>query len=219
MKRIFLVLAALIVPLLFAGCSGLGGSIDASAAVQPGNIVFKDDFSNPKSGWETWNDPNGSMVAYQNDGLRFFVNEKQFDYWSRPGVRALDVRLEVDVIKLGGPNDNDFGMICRYQDRDNFYAFLASSDGYAGILKVQNGSYQILTGPQMKFSENIRQGEALNHLRADCNGSTLTLQVNGHPFLSAEDADFKAGEIGLLAGTGEKSGADVFFDNFWAYRP
>ena len=92
---------------------------------------------------------------------------------------------------------------------------------YTSPLVERNASREMaeLFGPQMKFSENIRQGEALNHLRADCNGSTLTLQVNGHPFLSAEDADFKAGEIGLLAGTGEKSGADVFFDNFWAYRP
>ena len=87
------------------------------------NSIFVDDFSNPASGWETWSDANGSFVAYQNGGLRILVKDKQFDYWSRPGKRFVDARIEVDAIKVAGPNDNDFGLICRSQDRNNFYAF------------------------------------------------------------------------------------------------
>ncbi len=219
MKKVSFIMMALLLPLLASGCSALQGGETVSAAVQPGSILFKDDFTDPQSGWETWTEPSGSMVTYTNGGLRFFINEKQFDYWSRPGVRLSDARLEVDAIKLGGPNDNDYGLICRYQDRDNFYAFLISSDGYAGILKVKDGKYKLLSGPDMTYSDAIRQGEALNHLRGDCVGNKLSLNVNGKDLLAVDDADFKAGEIGLLGGTGETAGADLFFDNFWAYKP
>ena len=216
MKKIALALALLF---LLAGCSLPSLDQNASAAVQSGNILFKDDFSDPSSGWETWNEPSGSMVAYQNGGLRIFIAEKEYDFWSRPGKRVSDVRLEVDAIKLGGPDDNDFGLICRYQDRDNFYAFLTSSDGYAGILKVKDGKYVVISGPQMTFSESIRKGAAQNHLRADCSGANLSLSVNGQKILDVQDQEFKTGEIGLIAGTGETAGADLYFDNFWAYKP
>ncbi len=216
MKKIALALALTV---LLAGCSLPSLDQKANAAVQSGDILFKDDFSDPSSGWETWNEPSGSMVAYQNGGLRIYIAEKQYDFWSRPGKRVSDVRLEVDAIKLGGPDDNDFGLICRYQDRDNFYAFLASSDGYAGILKVKEGKYMVIGGPEMTYSDSIRRGAAQNQLRADCSGRTLNFYVNGQKVLEAMDQEFKTGEIGLIAGTGESAGADLYFDNFKAYKP
>ena len=215
MKRLILVF---VLALLLTGCSAASG-LNASAAVPAGSVLFKDDFSDPSSGWETWSEPSGSMVAYQNGGLRIYIAEKEFDYWSRPGKRVGDVQLEVDVIKLGGPDDNDFGLMCRYQDRDNFYAFLATSDGYAGILKVKDGQYNLISGKQMAYNESIRKGGSMNHLRADCNGSTLTLYTNGKQVLSVQDQDFKTGEIGVIAGTGSEPGADLYFDNFGAYKP
>lgn len=218
MKPRFIFLS-LILLVFLSGCSAGGIDQNASAAVQSGGILFKDDFSDPASGWETWNEPSGSMVAYQNGGLRIYVSEKQFDYWSRPGKRFGDARLEVDAIKIGGSNDNNFGIICRYQDRDNFYAGVLSSDGYAGILKVKDGKYQLLGVPQLSFSDSIRQGDAQNRIRLDCVGSAFTLFANGKQVLTAQDVEFKAGEIGILGGTGEKPGADLYFDNFWAYKP
>jgi hypothetical protein len=209
----------LILAVLLTGCTAMSADLNASAAVQPGNVLFKDDFSDPSTGWETWSEPSGSMVAYQNGGLRIYIAEKLFDFWSRPGKRVSDVRLEVDAIKLGGPDDNDFGLVCRYQDRDNFYAFLASSDGYAGILKVKEGKYQLISSKQMAYSEAIRKGSAQNHIRADCTGSALTLYSNGQKIASVEDQDFKTGEIGIIAGTGAVGGADLYFDNFWVYNP
>ncbi|HVP20502.1 MAG TPA: hypothetical protein VMS73_01430 [Anaerolineaceae bacterium] len=208
-----------VIMVMISGCAPLTIDQNANAAVSSGNILFKDDFSDPTSGWETWSEPSGSMVAYQNGGLRIYIAEKQFDYWSRPGKRVSDVYMEADVIKLGGPDDNDFGFICRYQDRDNFYALLASSDGYAGILKVKDGNYHIISGAEMAYSESIRKGGTQNHLRADCNGADLSLSANGQKILDVQDQDFKTGEIGLIAGTGDTGGADLYFDNFLAYKP
>ena len=202
------------------GCSNAAQSTPFSINGTPlPNAIYADDFSNPQSGWETWTDANGSFVAYQNNGLRILVKDQQFDYWSRPGKRFVDARVEVDAIKLAGPNDNDFGLICRYQDRNNFYAFLISSDGYAGIIKVEDGKYSVLNGTEMAYSQSIRQGEALNHLTADCFGQTLALAVNGQVVAQAQDSGFSAGEVGVIAGTNANPGVDIFFDNFVVSKP
>jgi len=198
-----------------AGCSIFGQTAD----VPQGSILFQDDFSDAKSGWDTWNETTGSLVAYSGGGLRILVREPQFDYWSLSGKRFGDVRIEVDAIKLDGPDDNDFGLVCRYQNRDNFYAFLISSDGYAGILKVKDGQYQLIHADQMVFSPAINKGSASNRLRAFCLGPTLVLYVNGQKAVQAADQDFSAGEVGVMAGTNASPGVDILFDNFVVIRP
>lgn len=220
MKSLLNVILLVVVGLGLAACAGSqnAGTAGKSGTPRP-NAVFEDDFSNPASGWETWSDANGSFVAYQNGGLRILVKDKQFDYWSRPGKRFVDARVEVDAIKLAGPNDNDLGLICRYQDRNNFYAFLVSSDGYTGIVKVDEGKYKVISGTQLAASTQIRQGEALNHLQADCIGQSLALHVNGQVVAQAQDAGFAAGEVGVIAGTNATPGVDVFFDNFVISKP
>jgi len=220
MKQLFRILVLIVVAGSLAACANPddGSSRSLIAKSRP-NAVFIDDFSNQDNGWETWGDANGSYVVYQNGGLRILVMEKQFDYWSRPGKRFGDARVEVDAIKLAGPNDNDFGLMCRYQDKNNFYAFLISSDGYAGILKVEDGKYKVVSGSQLTATTQVRTGEALNHIQADCIGQSLSLLVNEQVVAQAQDGGFTTGEVGVIAGTNANPGVDIFFDNFVVSKP
>jgi hypothetical protein len=187
--------------------------------VEHGEVLFADNFSDPQTGWDTWSDEHQSKVVYQNDGLRILVNLAQFDYWSRPGLSYQDVQIEVDAAKVGGPNDNDFGVICRYQNQDNFYALLVSSDGYYGILKVKDGVYSMVGADAMQYSEAIHKGDANNHLRADCVSNGLILWANGEKLVVVRDGDFTEGDVGVIAGTNATTGVDIFFDNFVVYNP
>jgi hypothetical protein len=196
----------------------LQGSGVATQPAQPGAILFMDDFSSPNSGWTTWSQ-NGSLIGYQGGGLRFFINQPHYDFWSRPGKQYNDARIEVDTLKLDGPDNNDFGIICRFRDRSNYYAFLISSDGYYGILKVKNGVYLMLNELTMKFDPSIKKGKLLNHLRADCVGQKLTFYANGKKLVEVTDGDFSDGEVGLVAGTYDQAGVDIFFRNFVVYNP
>ena len=209
----------MVICFLALALSGCGALKKPATEVPSGTVLFTDDFSNPKSGWDTWNETTGSLVAYTAGGLRILVQEQQFDYWSRPGKRFADVSLEVDAIKLDGPDDNDYGLVCRYQNRDNFYALLISSDGYAGILKVKDSTYSMIHAEQMEFSTAIYKGGASNHLQGFCLGPTLALFVNGKKAVFAVDLDFSAGEVGLIAGTNTTPGVDILFDNFLVTRP
>jgi hypothetical protein len=111
------------------------------------------------------------------------------------------------------------GLICRMQDAANFYYFVISNDGYYGIGKVKAGQWSLLETPQMRPSSAILTGGQKNHLRADCVADLFILYVNGQPVGSAEDKDFASGDVGILAGSFDSPGVDVYFDNFVVYKP
>jgi hypothetical protein len=135
-----------------------------------------------------------------------------------PGGEFGDVRLEVDVAKLGGPDENRIGLLCRFRE-GNYYFFMVSSDGYCTIGKYIGETAIQLGQSEMRSSPAIHTGLAVNHLRADCIGSTLIFYANGVPVAQAQDADLASGDVGLLAGTFAQSGVDVIFDNFVVIQP
>lgn len=193
--------------------------VSALTTVDAGSVLLYDDFSSSESGWTTLAKEEAE-IAYEQAGLRFTINVANFDYWSLPGQRFADATLAVDALKLGGPDDNDFGLICRYQDEYNFYALLISSDGYGGIVKVKDGLYTILNNADgLEYGPMILTGDELNQLRADCIGDRLALYVNHVPFLEVQDSDFAVGEVGLIAGSYDQAGVDILFDNYFVIKP
>lgn len=209
-----------LVVLFIAGLACSAGSNTGGPTADP-NVLFTDDFSSSSSGWDTVRDDTTGMTDYDQGGYRIQVLETKTDYWANPGLSGLtDVSISVDVKKLGGPDDNDFAILCRYVDVDNFYALLASSDGYYGITKVVGGSQELIGQDELLPSDAIKQGaEVVNTLRADCVGSTLTLYVNGTQVASVQDATFTTGDVGLMAGTFDTAGTDMLFDNFVVRKP
>lgn len=216
-NRILLALAVLAAAAL--ACEYVPGSTPAEGTKTPGGeVIYQDDFSNTSSGWTTWKQEN-SEVAYEAGGLSMRIKEPSYDYWARPGKRFLESRIEVDATKIGGPDNNDFGLICRYRNGDNFYGFFASSDGYFGIVRVKDGEYLVLGADKMQYSEALKKGSATNHLRGDCVGNTLTFYINGTRLVQARDDTFESGEVGVLAGTYDQPGVEILFDNFIVFKP
>ena len=198
-----------------------------SAACSPGSfrgiapengILLEDDFSNPRSGWDRYEEERG-RTDYEDDSYRIAIHDTMSFFWATPERSFTDVSIEVDTQKLSG-EDNFHGVICRYQDTDNFYILAISGDGLFGIFKRKDGSNPILTGMDiMERSEAIHQDGQSNHLRADCVGSTLTLYINGEEAISVEDGEFKSGEVGLIASTYEIPDIEILFDNFVVRQP
>jgi hypothetical protein len=199
-------------------CSALPGGGGADPTL-PANVLFQDDFSDPSSGWDRVNQPEG-ITDYEDGAYRIFVNTINTDIWANPGLDFGDVRLQVEATKVGGNDNNDFGVICRYQNADNYYFFILSSDGYYGIGKVKDGVQQLIGVDAMPPSEAINQGDATNRLQVDCIGPKLSLFANDEFLAQYEDPDFTSGDVGLIAGTSpEAPGTDVFFDNFQVLKP
>lgn len=182
-------------------------------------VLFQDDFINADSGWNRVRDVTGNITDYQNGGYRILNNQTISHVWANPGLKFSDVHIEVDAVKTGGPDDNYYGVICRYKDGGNFYILAISSDGFYGIVKVQSGGLSLLGSDQMQPNESIKQGNAANHLSAECKGKKLSLSVNGQLLSTVEDNTFSSGDVGLEVTTRQSPGVDVLFTQFSVTRP
>jgi hypothetical protein len=188
----------------------------SNSSAKSGSVLFHDDFSNPSSGWDKYSDSDGT-TDYANGGYRILVNTVNLVMWANPNqTLPKDVRIEVDATKSAGPDTNGFGVICRYTDKNNFYKFIVTSDGYAGISKLINGNVTVISSPDGKIQtvNNINQGAASNHIRADCIGSTLTLYANGTQVATASDSSLSGNDTGLFAQTYDTGGVDILFHDF-----
>ena len=218
MKLRFLILLSAILSTSLA-CQAATSILQGGEAV-PDEVLFQDDFSDPSSGWDRVSAQDG-ITDYDDGTYRILVNTTNTDTWSNPDLDFdfTDTSIFVDATAGGGDEDNDFGLICRYQDDENFYFFVISSDGYYGIGKVSDNKQQLVGMESMLPSEAIRQGMLTNQLQADCIGSTLRLYVNGVLLAETEDTDFTSGNVGLMAGSFATPGTDIHFDNFVVRKP
>jgi hypothetical protein len=190
-----------------------------SYQIQPGEVQFQDDFSDPSSGWARRFDENIGRLDYENQGYQISINQSNTILWSGPGLEFTDVQIEVDGTKIDGPEHDDFGVVCRARDEHNFYFLIISSDGYYGIGKVRDGIQQLIGMNDMPPSEDIIQGQYTNHLRADCIGEYLSLYVNGIHLVTVQDSELTSGDVGLIAGSFDDPGISVRFNKFSVLMP
>jgi hypothetical protein len=208
-------LCALVLTLFLTACQS---SLIADLVTQPGQVLYHDDFSNPSSGWPQTTSANGAM-GYDQGAYRMLVQLPMVDLKSVSGQSFGDLQIEVDATRQSGPVYNRFGLICRFQDMDDFYFFAISSDGYYAIGKIKNGITTLLGQEMMAYSAFILQGSSTNHLRFDCIGNILRGYVNGQPLAITKDADFSRGDTGLMSGTFDDGGVNLSFDNFIIIKP
>jgi hypothetical protein len=214
-----LLFAALIVLLLSLLGACQGGQPDAC---DEDGTLFGDAFEGERDcGWALYS-RDGASSAIANGVLELTTSQPGQIWWTNPGRSFDDVIISAEVQHISGPLDNAFGLICRYQDSENFYVFLISSDGYYAIGKYQSGSDQIeyLTGGgEYVASDVINQGQAGNSMRVSCVGNELSLMVNGDLLASVTDSTFVAGDIGLGASTFESGSLTVHYDNVRVLAP
>ena len=217
MNRLFACFSLVILFTSACTVAAPSGAATQDQAVPSGTVLFQDDFANLGSGWSRFSAAEGVM-DYDSGSFRILVNALDTNFWSTPQKNFTDVRLEVDAGKLGGPDENRIGLICRSSGAD-YYFFIITSDGYYGVGLFSGGQAVLLGQNEMLTSENINKGLAVNHLRADCTGNQLTFYVNGFQIAAVQDATLKSGDVGMLVGTFAKPGVDVILDNFVALKP
>jgi hypothetical protein len=190
----------------------------ADLVTRPGDVLFRDDFSNPANGWPQSTSSNG-VLGYAANRYQMLVQSANYDLRAVSGHAYGDVQIEVDTTWLAGPLDNRFGLICRFQDMDHYYFFIISSDGYYAIGKFRDGTASLLGQEMMEFSSAIQAGEEGNQIRFDCIGNSLTGFVNNQPIALTQDADYSAGDAGLITGTFDETGVLIGFENFVVIKP
>lgn len=219
MRSSFGWLIALGATLVMSACSLADAGPDACDGAE---ILFQDDFNGDLDcGWALYNQ-GGAVVEIEEGVFRISSSQPGQIWWSNPGRNFDDVIMTVEARQMSGPDDNAYGMICRYQSEENFYVFLISGDGYFAIGKYQSGSNQVvyLSGDgQYQYSDAINQGVATNLIRVSCVGDELSLAVNGLPLASVSDPTFVTGDLGLAVSAFELGTAVVEFDDLLVTSP
>jgi uncharacterized repeat protein (TIGR02543 family) len=187
-------------------------SVTAYFATAGPEVLFYDDFSDPNSGWVTYSASDG-RVMYSNGCL--YVK----DYTAYTGTMFgeaqryfTDFVIEVETWLVGGTDDNWHVVGCRMADYNNAYCFSISADGWYMIDKEVNGSVIPLVSPTTSYHINEGTG-AVNLVRVECIGSSLSLYVNGYLLDTVYDSTFSGGDIFLGSNALSGSYTEVAFDN------
>ncbi len=214
-RSIVLVLAALV---LASACSGTAAAPDATLTA---NTLFFDDFKNASSGWSVVQNDTGT-TGYANGNFRISIAPSNSQIIANPGKTfSGDVIIDVDARKSSGQDVNYYGVLCHYQNPDNYYMFMLTSDGYSGIIMNRAGVVSLISpGGNFLKMKGIKTGTASNHIRAQCVGETLTLFANGTQVSLAYDDSITGGDVGLVARSSRFiGGAVILFDNFRVTKP
>jgi serine/threonine protein kinase len=182
------------------------------------SAIFEDSFDSSASGWEVGEYDTGD-VGY-TDGAYFVTStDNGSAMWGVANRSFGDLAIEVDAVPISaGPDDNNaYGVVCREQGDGDGYYLNISGDGYYSIYKIVGGKVEALV--DWEASSAIRRRNATNHIRAVCDGSTLTLFVNGQRLASAEDSTFTQGDIALTATTFEDEMTEIHFDDLVVGKP
>jgi serine/threonine protein kinase len=186
----------------------------------PTNIIFQDDFSNPESGWET--------LSRYDSFTKYNVNDKNFqiyvknnmEIWSHNTkfISPGNVRIEVEATMSGDSTNNYFGIICRYQNDDNFYMAVITSAGFRGIGLREQGNFTWLKEPLP--SNPVKLGAVTNKIRFDCINNELDLYVNGQLAGYVNNETFPSdGAIGLIAAKYNGEVTNILFRNLKVFLP
>lgn len=219
MNRILTLFFVLILTSLACSTSPVTPAAQQQPVTMPsGTVLFQDDFNKPIiTGWDRFRADEGIM-DYNSNGYRILVNALNTNFWATPRKNFRDVRIEVDSGKIGGPDENRIGIVCRYNTA-TYYFFMITSDGFYGVGIYAGGQAVLLGQNELQTSTAIKTGLAVNHLRADCAGNVLTFYINGFQVSQVQDSTLATGDVGVLAGTFDTPGVDVIFDNFVVLQP
>jgi hypothetical protein len=182
--------------------------------VVPTPSYFEDGFTGSLSGWDEYEDET-TKAGYAGGEFQLAVDKDYFAAWANPnpGVDWADLEIAVDARAVGGPVNNSFGLIVRYQPgSDDYYWYKISSDGYYAVDIYENDDFASLV--KWTKSEAINQDlDATNRLKVVCSGEQCSFYVNDSHLTDVSDGRLRSGNIGLGVATLEEPGVVVHFDN------
>lgn len=189
--------------------------VTGTTDVTKGEILFRDDFSSPTSGWEV-EEEDYQATGYR-DGVYFirFTDDHLVTKQEYPGGELADAVIEATATITEPAAGGKAGLYARY-DGERLFRIMVDTEGRVGAgLSVYDG-YSL---PALSFepSEHVKT-DGPNRLAIRLAGETVELSVNGHLVASVTDSAPAAGALGVIASSAEP-GFEATFDDFLVASP
>jgi nitrous oxidase accessory protein NosD len=193
---------------------------DGGPAVSQGQPLFQDDFSDPASGWDTWENDWG-QVRYENGEYSIQAKERAGHRWgyAPPSWVLRDFVVELDARHVDGP-PGEYGVIFRYgeprtadpQDWGDFYLVALTTEGEYAVFRVRGRQWTPLV--DYRFSSAIERSPAWNRIRIEAIGPEMRVLVNGQELVVVRDEQLAQGRLILFVNAfTERGGTHAHFDN------
>ncbi len=214
----FLIGTLLLLALLLTACGDEG----PSRTVRTGDVLLNESFDAP----QTWEQglyppdaatPDSQLAVLQGRYELFHRAGRTASFtWGAGADTPQDVIVDVSAEQLSAEKDNLYGVLCRLAQDEagqwSGYALLISGDGHYGIADLSRESLDFIL--EWHQSDAIKQGQALNTLRAVCADDYLALYANGKFLGEVKDSRYRrAGQVGLIAGVTAGGEVRVAFDD------
>jgi hypothetical protein len=188
------------------------------------NSLFQDNFVNSCVGWEIPDventNPTGKPPTLScGKGLFLRQPDPHKVDWVVPHKNWENVVIEVDATIVSGVAESDHGVLCRLNDKGQFYMFTISGDGQYAVWR-RNGINDFTKMTENTYSNSIHPQGQTNHIKAVCNDVTLAFYVNGVKLIQINTGkDILSGDVGLIVGTRSSGDLVVRYDNFKVTSP
>lgn len=184
-------------------------------------LLYSDDFSDPSSGWDTY-DREGGSAFYQDGWFHLKDNTDDNRYWlSYANQQLSDFILDIDMKRVDGTSKGSASIIFKQEDRKYIFSFSWVWEDQRGywIKEVVNDVYTTLAQPH--YSIAILPGkDVVNHIHIECVDDTLKLSINERLKETINDCTCTGTDIGLGVSTWHsREFIEVAFDNIVVTAP
>ncbi len=169
------------------------------------DLILEDEFNDGFSPYDWFQDEGNISIERIGDGayeLNLLRDENLSSSSSDPtswgslrGWVFQDARIEavLSATRWDETPATRMGLWLRYQDDQNFIAFMIRSTGEYRIARFQGGYIDLMEWTE---SDLIRIGDhAINTLRVDISGNDFTLYINGEFVVTVRDSTWEQGRI------------------------
>lgn len=182
-------------------------------------VLFSDEFANPGSGWFTWSDEKTSAEYMSGEYvLSYYQYNTRSSSYTDELFDLSDIEVRFVVKNPQASPFLEFGIYCDYQDDDNFYSFLVSTNGCYRIVKFVEGVRTVLTpmidNDEWACSKDIPNQATSYNFRAECAKSTLSLYIDEKEIALINDPDHARGGVRLRGGYFGHEVGKIYFDDF-----
>jgi len=200
------------------GTSSPASAMTGTAAIQQApaikGILYRDDFTDPTSGWPnnlefgnyyiSYHEPNRYNVEVHvpDDRAVVAVPKRSFDDFT------METQVQADLNNTAKTGNFRYGLVFR-RSGNQYYAFVVSprtktwyvlKSSPGGLVELKKGS-----------NDSIQGLTAEDTLRVDAKGPTFFFHINDQEVGQVSDADYAGGEVGFLVETQDSPRAHIHY--------